>query len=420
MTLGRLFSTAGALLAFQGAGAALGVVSVLVLTALLGAEAFGVYAWALSMAGLLGLGLQAGLPMTILKTFAPLELQSRPMPRALFKILVGYAAVIVGLLIVAAAFSSGAQPGRPDAWVVAAAAVAMAFGKLADAVLRSASMPRRAVFSEQVLRVALLLCFILVVFGATLSAKTALAAYAVSALLAGAVFLVPSLARKGPRDTSRMAPNGAHFQVALSRGIGNHLPIFISGFFLAPDVLAYLAIALRLTGPIGYGVVAARAALGSLIAEAVKAKDLVRAKQLHSRGAAMSVGVACAAAIVINAGLYVLQTQFSELVLSDFDDAKLLAVLFLVATLFRLALSLPGPAQMTLVLLDDEAAVKRLNLVLLAALAAALCLGALAPSPLLQAAIVFGYGAILSAALIRRLFYCFSAPALVAAAGAGS
>ena len=76
----RRMASIGLLLGFQGFGALAGVASVLLLTTLLGIEEFGRYAWALSVASLAALFLQMGLPTTILKTYAPLDLRASLRP----------------------------------------------------------------------------------------------------------------------------------------------------------------------------------------------------------------------------------------------------------------------------------------------------------------------------------------------------
>ena len=100
-------------------------------------------------------------------------------------------------------------------------------------------------FANQVLRAGGLLAGALLLgFAGVTQPEAYLALYALTALAAALAFTwaLAAMAARHWRGGGHVASTPAHFQVSLSRSISNHLPVFITGFFVAPETLAYLAI----------------------------------------------------------------------------------------------------------------------------------------------------------------------------------
>lgn len=389
-----------------GAGTAFAVV--LVMTGALGPEGYGRYVWVLSMAGVGSLLLQRGLPMTLVKTFAPFDFDSLTPPSPIANTLVLYVLASVAALGLALPLmlilpAIGLQ--RPEiAWALPVAA-ALACLEVSDAILRSAERGVRAQFASQVLRSGGLLgaCALLAAAGVS-EPDAYLALYAGSALMAALAFtwpLLPLAARKW-RGCGSVPSTSAHFHVAVSRSIGNHLPVFITGFFVSPETLAYLAIAVRLTGPILFGSIASRAYFGARINRHVKSDRLDAAERDYRWARIFSTAVGALAALFVLALIWGL-TLLPNGPLEQFTATNLLLTLFVLVTVFRLSLAVFGPVQMVAILLGADHYVRNLNLGMLSLLTLGLVVAGLLNVIWLSAGVMIAYAAILGLCLDRRV-----------------
>jgi O-antigen/teichoic acid export membrane protein len=392
----------------QIVGAGTTVLVVLVMTGALGPEGYGRYAWVISMGGVGALILQRGLPVTMIKRFAPLDLRTLERPSPITNTLTHFALFSAGTLIaVGLLMPALSRPtlGRPEIlWAIPVAA-ALACLAISDAILRAAELGVRAQFASQILRAGVLLgVSLLLAFSGLDQPEAYLALYASSALLAALVFTWPLLALT-PRQRhggGHVASTPAHFQASLARSIGNHLPVFITGFFVSPETLAYLAIAVRLTGPILFGVTASRAHFGARINHHVKAPafDAVQRDYRSARLYSTAVGTLTAIGVL---GLIWAIIRFPNWLFAEFTDTALLLTLFVLVTIFRLSLVVFGPVQLVAILLGAERYVRNLNLVMLGVLTVGLVWAGLLGEIWLSAIVMIAYGAILSCGLGLRV-----------------
>lgn len=397
----------GSIVGMQIFGAGAGFLVVLVLTAALGAEGYGRYAWVISMAGVGALLLQRGLPTTLVKRFAPLDLGKVTPPSPLANTLALYTALAVlgGILVfpVMAVLPTLGIARAELAWALPIG-TALACLAIADAILRAAERGVLAQFASQILRAGGLLAgAVLLAFSGIETPQAYLSVYALTAMAAALIFTwrLVAMAVQSPRG-GLVASTSAHFQVSLSRSIGNHLPIFITGFFVAPETLAYLAIAVRLTGPIQFGVIASRAHFGARINRHVKAGALDRAKHEYrlARLYALAVGVAATLGVL---GLMAVLAQWRDGPFAEFSDTTLMLTLFAMAAGFRLSLAAVGPGQLVAILLGADDYVRKLNLAMLAFLAGGLVLAGALDMIHLSAIVLLLYGAILAGGLAWKI-----------------
>ena len=265
-------------------------------------------------------------------------------------------------------------------------------------------MAQRAVFAEQSLRVALLLGGVLFIGGLGITnAGPYLAAYAATALVAALFFVAPVLMKPSATCQERLRPVPAHFHASWSNGIGGHLPVFVSGLFLSAEALGYFALALQLSGPIIYGLVAARALIGARFAECVKTRQAQRARKIYFNSIVLSLGIAVVIAASINFALQLLLSVDQRLVLADFTDERLLVLLVALASAYRICRAALGPVQLVLVLLGDENAVRFSALLSVAVLVLGLTLGGFFEQSELQMSAVVLYGLTLFVCLGTRV-----------------
>lgn len=372
MNLKALFSMIG----IQGIGAILSFGSVLALTSVLGVESYGKYAWIVSIGSIGSLLFQRGLSTTIVKRFSPISFSLIESPSPLFNTLLFYL-VVSAVALVAAAFLTGISDsqGSGDIILSLPIAVAMASFTISDAILRSAQRGDLALIAGQILRTAV---FLLGILGLSYVGHTEvvlyLALYAVTFLVAAAAFLLPMLvqALSNWRGGGQVKSNWAHFQASMSRSIGNHLPVFITGFFVPPETLAYLAIAIRLTGPTRFGLKAARAYFGARMNGAIKDKDHASVLKDYGNASRFSAGIAFTLAIVVTAVVFAL-TNWQQGPFSAYNP-NLLVKITAVTALSHLAFAFFGPTQLLAVLLGCDRFVGNLNTVFLLLFAGGLLL----------------------------------------------
>lgn len=393
-----------------GAGATLAVV--LVLTAALGPEGYGRYVWVVSMGGVAALLLQRGLPTTLVKTYAPLDLDTLSPPPVISNTLSLYAlmagAAVLSALIILPMLQAF-DWGRPEiVWAVPIAA-GLACLAISDAILRSAEKGTKAQFASQIIRTGLLLlaCVTGYVLGQT-HPQMYLLIYASSALLAALVFtwpLIVNASREG-RGAGLVTSSPAHFHVSLSRSIGNHLPVFITGFFVSPEALSYLALAIRLTGPVLFGITASRAYFGARINRHIKGQAFLEAQRDYGLSQRFSIAVGIAAAITV-LGVFFVLLQIPSGPLASFHNTELLLSCLILALAFRLSLASVGPIQLIALLLGADNFVRRLNLTMLCLLTLGLIYAGVLGHIWLSATILVFYGASLGGGLywkVRALF----------------
>ncbi|MGI3212206.1 lipopolysaccharide biosynthesis protein [Roseovarius tibetensis] len=389
------------IVALQILGAATALLVVMVVVGALGPDGYGRYAWVLSIGGVGALLLQRGLPMTLIKRFAPLDMDALAPPSAIantlwFYVLLSGGSFFAAMIIMPA--SSDISVSRPEiVWVLPLAA-ALACLAISDAILRAAERAVRAQFASQVLRSGGLLAgsFLLTLVGVD-QPEAYLALYAASALLSALVFTWPLLiiASQHWRNGAHVSSTPAHFQVSLSRSIGNHLPVFITGFFVPPDILAYLAIAVRITGPVQFGLTASRAHFGARINHHVKTVDFDAVRQDYRAAKMYSAIVGGLTALAV-LGLVTGLTRLPVGPFTEFTDTALLLTLCALVTVFQMSLVIHGPVQLVAILLGGDRFARNLNLIMLGLLACGLVVAGLIGQILLSAAFMILYGAFLT------------------------
>ena len=361
-------------LAVQGGGAVFSFALVLVLAATLGPEGYGVYAWILSMGTIGGLLLQAGLPVTILKKYAPLDLNDEHQPLPVSDTFATFTGLAILALIAASLISlTGTEIGL-FIWALPVAAAFASF-KIGSSILLSGGRPIRAHLTEHIVRV--LIFFIFILLGHFLEIKEPLFyifCYSVAALAAPVPFLTRMLfgALKNPWRRPQMVRRaGAHFQAMLSRSVADSLPVFISGFFLESSQLAYLALAIQLSRPIIFGQNAALYYYGAVINKAVKAGNLSAVRRLYRNSVMFSNATAWPLSIVLFFGMYGAMTLLPS-GWADFEVTPEFLAVFGGILAFRVAYTLTGPSQLVAILLGAEKFVRNVNLLFLAGLTAGL------------------------------------------------
>lgn len=389
MNLRVLFSMVG----IQAMGAILSFVSVIALTAALGTENYGKYAWIVSIGSVGSLLIQRGLPTTIVKRFSPISLPQIKSPSPLANTLLLYVAVSAGALVVTVPLAVVATSHGPGAvvWALPIAG-AMASFTVSDAILRSARRGELSQIAGQILRPGLLLAGTLgLQYSGRTDATPYLALHAVTFLVATVVFLLPvlTLALSGWRGGGLVRSNSAHFHVAISRNVGEYLPVFITGFFVPPETLAYLAIAIRLTGPTRFGLNAARAHFGARINGAIQDKDFDRVRAEYAVAARFSAATAALLAVGVLALVSYLATR-QQGPFSAYDPNLLIMVLA-ITSLSHIVFTLFGPAQLVGILLGHDLFVRNLNVAFLFLLATGLLLAALSQQILASAMVMVLY-----------------------------
>lgn len=383
------------MIVLQALGAAFALVTVLVLTAVLGAEGYGRYVWIVSAGGIGSLLLQRGQPTTLVKRFAPLDLGAVTPPSELANTQALYA-IGTAITIVLAALMARVS-GADVVW-----ALPVAFGlaslTVSDAILRAAERGVRAQFASQFLRPVTLLAGALLLWQTGIIDPAAyLLLYAATAFLASVIYLWPLtvMAVRNRRGAGLVKTNGAHFQVSLSRSIGNHLPIFITGFFIPFDALAYLAVAIRLSGPVIFGVTAARAYFGARINRHVKAGEIDSVRRDFRAAALFSLLVGLLAAAGVS-GLILGLGYFGLGPVADFTDRALLISVFALVMAAQLCRAAVGPVQLTAILLGAERFVRNYSIATLLGLAGGLALAGLTGDVRVSAGIVLLYALAIS------------------------
>lgn len=377
----------------QSVGAALSFLSVLFLAAALGPEIYGLYAWIVSIGSVGSLLVQRGLPTTILKLFAPISLGELKYPSPLVntQILYIFATLVAILIASVVAFVLRSTNTSDVVWALPIA-FAMASFTTADAILRSAGLGARAQIAGQIIRPSLLL---MGAFGIWCVGSTHLgpylALYSTTFLMATVAFLwgVVWMGLSEWRDGGLIRSNAAHFQVSISHSVGKHLPIFITGFFVNPESLAYLAIAIRVTGPTRFGLNAARAHFGARINGAIKMGAFDRARSDYVHAARFSVSVAAIIAALCIGLVYTLAV-LQRGPFASFD-AVLLTMVVAISAMSHLAFTMFGPAQLVAILLGNEKFIRNLNFVALVLFAAGLCLAAVTHNVLYSATVMLLY-----------------------------
>ncbi|MGX9357533.1 hypothetical protein ACS3SW_20825 [Roseobacteraceae bacterium S113] len=382
-------------------GALTSLCAILILTATLGIEGYGRYVWIVAMGEVAGLILQRGLPTTIVKTYAPLHLGTMRYPSPLSNT---YALYLLAALVSAgvAAVTGGIFGGL--LWV-APIALSLASLALADAILRSADQGLRAQVAIQIIRAGGFLIGVGALSWWGQAPPIAyLALYTSAAWAAAAIFTWPLLAgalRHRMRG-GMLAMNSAHFQVVLSRSVGDHLPVFITGFFVPPATLAYLAIAIRLTGPTTFGGLAARAYYGATINKHIKQGNLAKVRELTSVALQFAVVLAGLAAGGV-LGLVGLLLFWGQGPLESFDNVSLLISLFGVIILYRLLQSSYGITQFVAILLGAERFIRDVNILALAGFSLGLVGAAMAGDVRLSTGVMVLYGLALTLAIYRKM-----------------
>lgn len=382
------------MIALQAIGAALMFASILVITGVLGPAAYGRYAFVVSAGGILALLLQRGLPTTILKSFAPLDLASPaalPVARSVSLFLLASIVSFAG----AAAFGSMIE-GMERAELVWALPIGCGLAAIAvaDAILRAADRGLSSNFMREFTRPLVILSgavwFAVIGIGVP---EFYLAAYALSTILAVVLFMwrLPVMAWRGRSGAAAaIAADPAHFHVSISRTTAAWLPIFISGLLLPPEEVAYLALALQLTAPIKFGIQATFSYSGAKMAERIKDGRIKDARLLLERAAVFSIGIAALAAFGIAALLFFLEwLQLGPA--ASFDNKELLVTIFIIVGLGQSGYAVFGPVQMAAILLNEERSVLRITV------SSTLFL-------LIGLAVAGGFGSILAAAVVMPLY----------------
>ncbi|WP_404324955.1 oligosaccharide flippase family protein [Cobetia sp. UIB-001] len=390
------------LVSIQGFGALLSLVYVVILTSVLGTENFGKYAWVVSIGGVLSLIFQRGLPTSILKIYAPFDISSLKSPSSVTRTLGLYflSASIVLLVTTLLTPIIAYLPQIELLWSIPIG-ISLACTTIADAVLRSANLALKAQVANQIIRTMLLLIGVGFLF--CFSVNNIIfyfMTYCVASLLSAAIFIYPALRsfRKSLMGSKGVRSNSAHFQVSMSRSIGNHLPIFITGFFVIPETLAYLAIAIRLTAPIGFGVIASRAYFGARINKKLKEKKYSSAYRDFKLSAIFSFGIAIIASLFIYTAVIYLSGAATG-PLSEYNNIYLLNAIFILVILFKVCISGFGPVQIVAILQDSEIYVRNYNLFALSLFSLGLIIAGKTQSILMSGIVMVVYGMAVSMGL---------------------
>ncbi|MBU3007657.1 lipopolysaccharide biosynthesis protein [Cobetia amphilecti] len=405
----RTLKALSSIVLVQGLGAGLSLIFFLILTKLLGAEEFGKYVWVISISGIIALLVQLGLPTSIVKKFAPLSLYKITAPSALANTF----SIYVLLSIVSCITLLCILPYINDftryeiAWAVPIG-TSLACLAISDAILRSANLGIKAQIASQLIRnLFLIIGVLLLVLFNNSNVDIYLFLYSATALLSAIVFLTPllTLVIKNISVSSGgkvVGSNTSHFQVAMSRSIGNHLPIFITGFFVSPEVLAYLAIAMRLTAPIIFGVSASRAYFGAKINKSIKTSQYSDAYKDYNSAAIFSLVIAMIGALFIITITAFLIT-FDYGLFENFSDGEFLIIILCLVSVFRISLAAFGPVQLVAILLNCEKFVRNYNLVMLATLTIGLLIAGIFENIAITATIMLLYGFFVSFGLWLKI-----------------
>lgn len=395
----------------QGCGAALSFSLVISLTKILGVTGYGMYAWVVSLGSIGSLLAQAGLPMTISKAYTPLSQKAVDVPSELSATYLIYMAASIGLLLLAIVFQIAWANFPLILWALPVGA-SLASMKIGCAILVSQGRAVAAQSSEQLLRVAT----IFFVLGGSVwlgfgGAPVFLSAYSLGAIAAPSWHLAPLISRAVPSLSAsfKIVPAvGSHFQVGISRSIGSFLPVFIAGIFIPAEQLAYLAVAIQLTGPLEFGLVAARSFYGFKINKAIKNGDnrvaLIgyRSAIMFSNAVSWILGL-----ILLLLILLATSTQQFAFILSGFSDRALLLSVFVGVLIFRVAHAFFGPAQLIAIFLGEDKFVRDANVTALVAFTVSLFVvsgyGSVVLVPAAMTAYTFLLIAIISARTFSRL-----------------
>lgn len=398
----------GSMLAIQVFGAGTAFLTVLVLAGVMGPESYGRYAWVISMAGIISVLLQRGLPATIVKHFAPLDLDGvvrlSPIANTFALYVLGSTGLILATLPIMPLLLQ-LPLERPEIFLALPVALALASLSICEAILRAAEQGERALFVSQVMRTLVMLAVsVLLAFIGIDQPEAYLELYAISALLPTLVFTwsLLSIAVRKWRDGGYIRSNSDHFQASFTRSVGNHLPVFITGFFVPPDVLAYLAIAVRLTGPVQFGLTASGAYFAARINRFIKALNFEAVRGEYSSAKRYSSVAGGLAAIGV-LGFIWMMIQWPAGPFSKFTNPTLLLSIFFLLTIFRLGLVVFGPVQLTAILLGSDQYVRKLNLVMLGFLVVGLLGAGLIGEILVSATFMIVYGVMLSGGLALRV-----------------
>ncbi|OCC22909.1 hypothetical protein MB02_14160 [Croceicoccus estronivorus] len=262
-----------AVLAVNGAGIALSFLLVTVLARVLGAHEYGLYSYILSIAMILAIPVQCGLPNLIVRETARLLHEGRlRQMRALWKwsgTVAILAAACVGA-VTAWAAHTWVQAELSTGLTIAALALVplLALGSLRSAALRGLGRPVQGQWPDIVLRPALLIgaAGLTVLAGTKLNAIGVLCLHTAAALLA---FLAGALllARAAPRITSDDTP-AYHHRAWLSAGL--FLGISSSTEIVSRNLDIIMLGILRPAAEVGYYKVASTfAILGSTVLTAL-------------------------------------------------------------------------------------------------------------------------------------------------------
>ncbi len=386
----------------QALGAAFALATVILLTSALGADVYGRYIWIISAAGIGSLVLQRGQPTTLIKKHAPLDLAKVKAPSEMANTYLFY--LLGALVTLTIAFATSLVTSNELAWI-APAAFALTALNISDAILRAAERGVRAQFARDFLRpIALFGGFILLWVAEVKEPIFYLLIFVVCTAFASIYYLCPLTlqAARNWRGAGLVKTNGAHFQVSLSRSVGNHLPIFVSGFFLTPDTLAYLAIAIRLAGPLNFGVKAARAVFGARINRHVKANKPSAIRHDYRIAILFSLFISVLAAVGVAILLLVLG-YFGLGPVADLADQDLLLWVFVTIAFAQLCRAAAGPGQLTAVLLHAERFVRNYNILMLLCLSAGLIVAGLIGDVRLSAIVILFYSAGTSIGLVCKI-----------------
>jgi hypothetical protein len=199
-----------------------------------------------------------------------------------------------------------------------------------------------------------------------IDARSVVISYAVSFLVTGILFSVRfvSLFKRHLTSIALVKPNFDHFQLTFVRSVASHLPLSLAGFFLAPGIYSYFALAQRLTGPMKFGISATRGYSIPKKRTSIRKDDSGDAlmKFRHSQKFSFF------ASLIL--GLFIL-TAVTVLVfgpgdfLGHYDNRFLLFSLVFTSMVSQLIFAAGGPIQLFCIMLGEEPTTKKINFLLL-------------------------------------------------------
>jgi O-antigen/teichoic acid export membrane protein len=352
------------LVGVQVLGAAISLVAMIFIAANLQEDEFGIYAWCVALSGLFSLVFQLGLPTTILKTAG----SSGGERGGDIEGVAGVCAVYfsASFITFAICLVNHVFGGSIYVWILPISASA-AFCLVLEAGFRSKGKPVEGGFFVNFCRPFAFLLMVFFVDGLfKIDARSVVISYAASFLVAGILFSVRfvSLFKKQLYSIALIKPNFDHFQLTFVRSVASHLPLSLAGFFLAPGIYSYFALAQRLTGPMKFGISATRGYSIPKIRTSIRKEDSRDALAKFRQSQKFSFFTSLILGLLVLAAVTVLVFGPGGF-LGHYEDRFFLFALIFASMVSQLIFAAGGPVQLFCIMLGEEPETKKINFLLL-------------------------------------------------------